>query len=305
MGSVYFDDILISEGLLDAERLLNPNEQVGGLPRRQSASATQIVTAANGELVFGEELEFSVVLQRRTVRVADAVTYSWWQLEAKADAGTFKGGHLFVSEHPWSACYATDMRFKATRREAVGLDEKPENWPKEMSLDQVIARTRNFTHDFWETSSKVRTATLDAPGQSKNIHRTKQASDAWLTFGVSMEASAEQLEKKLLKDPVIKGMLAQTTDRSIVFVPRVAQRNDAGLQKLHTAVVPDALASMHTAVRQALAGVPGDHAGLDAADWYGEPVSTLVSIIYRQHLYDAHRRATYGDKKTHSLPQER
>lgn len=321
MGSVYFDDILISEGVLDAERLLSSNEQVGGMPRRQSASATQIVTAANGELVFGEELKFIVVLQRRTVRVADAVTHSWWQLEAKGDTNVFGDMHLFVSEHPWSACYANDTRFKATHKDAAVTEQNPASWPKDMSLEQVIARTRGFMHDFWENSSKLRTATLDAPGDAMNVHRTRQATHSWLTFGVISAPAVrrqqdeslrkkfvDELELKLLKEPEIQRMLAQTKRREIDFVPAVARRNTARRQRLHRSVVPDAFASMHTAVRQALAGVPGgDNPGLSSEEWYGRPVRDLVSKIYLQHLYDAHRRATYRyrDRKTESYEEER
>lgn len=310
MGSLYFDDILISEGVLDAERLLSSNEQVGGLARTHRVSATPIVTASNGELVFGgDELHFSVVLQRRTIRVADAVTRSWWQLEAKAEGSPFRSAHLFVSEHPWSSCYAVEASFKATRHNARTVAEDPATWPPQASLDDVIARTRNPEYDFWETSSRVYTATLDAPGEPMNVHRTKQSRDAWLTFGVSMEASAEQLEKKLLEDPVIKTLLAQTKKREISFTPSVALQNGATPDtrgKLHTAVKADAFGSIHTAIRQALAGVPGGKtSSLEQYTHKGEKVSGLVSLIYKQHLYDAHRRATYGDRKTESYEEER
>lgn len=298
MGSLNLDALGTDGAARETAEALLGRTEVGGRDLTDVVPAMEVGLSV-GRPIFLSEERMQVAFQPRSVVLAEGRP-SWLRLEVKVlKNGRRRPLHLLLAGYPWSGRYAEVLPFRSpTKRPKGALDDAVACDPA-MAADhqKLIEHVEGLSYELFETDSRFLTAGLSMPGPQEANHtlREKRLKGRHV-FGFTEEDPRTLVEVLLGSEPA-QALLRVTEKGAINVVPGVALKNGAEPMRLAEEVRDRRDEFLLLAVRQALAGPP-DTEGLPSADWAGRPVMDLVSLIYRDHLYNAQRRVLRREKQT-------
>lgn len=297
MGSIDIDDLDPSRTGREPAEVLLGRTQVGGRPLVDAASAMEVGHVA-GVLTYLGETRVHVGHHRRSVMLA-AGPATWLRLEVKLlRDGRPEPAHLLLAEHPWSGRYAEARPFRpATKRVKGTLDAAVADDPL-MASDsrRLLEHVEGLSFDLFETNSKILTAAVSTPLSERANHTLPEQTDKRRqVLGFTVEDPARLLTE-LMESEAGQTLLRVTENGTIKFTPKERLKRGAP-PPLAEEARDRAAEFLALAARQALAGPP-DTKSLPSSAWEGRAVTELMSLIYRDHLYNANRRILRRDGKT-------
>jgi hypothetical protein len=251
--------------------------------------------AVDGGYRFAGEVPASFGAFRRILEIGDGSVFAALRLEAKlapAAGGGTAGDWLVCTEDPYSSFWVATARFKGPNRKGrERLDAA--------TIDNPAAAAcwlESEATDYWETGSALTAALMQ--GAFGRVHRgAAQAVRKSARYvlglcpGLPGQASGVDAATRALWDSeALRNLRAETARGTIAIAYQGRQ------SPLKQSVRDDCVSIMYMAIQQALAGPPDR-----PESFVGQPVVTLVSRIYRDHLNNLNRQV-FADGDGDHLP---
>lgn len=301
MGSIERKALIPTDNPPEASVVLGGSSPVGSEPRYRPTSAVRLLMIGD-QIGYGADVPIHAIERRREATLRTGKTVRWLRFEykvARAD-GIAAGDSLVVAEYPWSSSWVQVAPWRPVSKKSK--HERIKDEPEHMDTDdpaEVIRRLEALSYDPWASDGDYLTAGISIPEPSL----TSEPSREWKVelrqvFG-SYPKTWKSPVATIFKSRYVRELLALTRSGKIIFWPK-----GVVAAPLTSEVIDDANSLMFLAISQALAGVPDSsdeaeptadesipRSRLLCNDWVDHPVVELASRIYRNHLYNANRRA--------------